>query len=56
MASRNLWHFPFHKKVHVQKQEGDNDCGLFALAYIESLCRGHEPRLIEYDQSYMRHA
>ena len=44
------------KKVHVQKQEGDNDCGLFALAYIESLCRGHEPGLIEYDQSHMRQA
>ena len=42
------------KRVHVNKQAGQNDCGLFILAYIESLCRNLEPGLIIYDQNSLR--
>jgi len=42
------------KKVNVVRQQGKNDCGLFCLAYIESLCKYLEPGILTYDQSYMR--
>ena len=44
------------KKIGVKKQEGENDCGLFALAYMESLCKNQEPGLLAYHQSGMRAA
>ena len=38
----------------VQRQEGINDCGLFALAYMYTLCSGNNPSLCAYTQSKMR--
>ncbi len=38
----------------VQRQEGFNDCGLFALAYMNTLCSGKNPSLCAYTQSKMR--
>ena len=29
--------------VDVQKQKGGSDCGLFALAFIASICNGQDP-------------
>ena len=52
--------FPQKKKIVINKiwmkhlQRGSNDCGLFALAYINSLCKGREPSLIQYNQDTMR--
>ena len=40
--------------VDVQKQEGGSDCGLFALAFIASICNGDDPTKLVYDQSSMR--
>ena len=34
----------------VQRQEGINDCGLFALAYMYTLCCGNNPSLCAYTQ------
>jgi hypothetical protein len=49
------------KKLHVihkvnmkYSQDGTNDCGLFALAYIESILNMKEPSLIKYNQGSMR--
>ena len=33
---------------------GDSDCGLFALAFITSICNGEDPVKQIYDQSAMR--
>ena len=42
-------------KVHIYyPQVGSNDCGLFALAYIKSICELQEPSLIKYDQNKLR--
>jgi Ulp1 family protease len=38
----------------VQRQEGFNDCGLFALAYMYTLCSGNNPSLYANTQSKMR--
>jgi len=35
-------------------QRGKNDCGLFALSYIESIVQLEDPSLIVYDQYMMR--
>lgn len=40
--------------INVQRQEGGNDCGLFAIAIATSLCFGHDPVGIKYTQSAMR--
>ena len=40
--------------VDVQEQKGANDCGLFALAYITSICNGQDPATFLYDQAAMR--
>ena len=40
--------------VDVQEQKGANDCGLFALAYITSICNGQDPATLLYDQAAMR--
>jgi hypothetical protein len=42
--------YVFKPKVFFP-QNNLNDCGLFALAYIKSLCEYQEPALIEFDQS-----
>ena len=42
------------EKVYMYyPQEGCNDCGLFVLAYVQSLCQAQEPSLVEYDQNSM---
>ena len=38
----------------VQRQEGVNDCGLFALAYMYTLVSGNDPSTYYYKQSQMR--
>ncbi len=40
--------------VDVQQQRESNDCGLFALAFITSLCCGVEPSTVIYQQNAMR--
>ena len=40
--------------VNVQKQRGGSDCGLFALAFITSVCNGEDPAKRLYDQAAMR--
>ena len=40
--------------VHVQRQRGGSDCGLFALAFITSVCNGEDPAKHLYDQAAMR--
>ena len=40
--------------VDMQQQEGDTDCGLFAIAAAVSLCQGNSPELIKWDQDAMR--
>lgn len=42
-----------HKKV-ASTQEGQNDCGLFALAYAAELARNEDPSSKIFDQSKMR--
>ncbi len=43
------------RHVNVQMQNGASDCGLFAIAFAVSLCRGKDPHVCSYDQSQMRH-
>ena len=40
--------------VNVQQQEGADDCGLFALAFITTICSGHDPSIRCYEQRAMR--
>ena len=40
--------------VGVQKQDGASDCGLFAIAFTTSICNGHDPTTLRYNQSAMR--
>ena len=40
--------------VDVQKQQGGNDCGLFAIAFATSICSRQSPATLSYDQSLMR--
>ena len=35
-------------------QEGSHDCGLFAVAYITSICNGPDPAVLLYKQNAMR--
>ena len=35
-------------------QEGSHDCGLFAVAYITSICNGQDPAVLLYKQNAMR--
>ena len=45
----------FHIRfVDVQAQSGGSDCGLFAIAFAEALCRGEDPHLLNLDQALMR--
>ena len=36
--------------IDVQMQDGSHDCGLFALAYITSICNGQDPAVLLYKQ------
>lgn len=38
----------------VQQQEGGDDCGLFALAFITTICNGRDPSMRRYQQMAMR--
>ena len=40
--------------ANVNKQSGDNDCGLFAATYITSIAHGQDPSSIVYNQGLMR--
>ena len=40
--------------VNVHKQEGGSDHGLFALAFVTSVCNGEDPAKRIYDQAAMR--
>ena len=42
------------ESVTIEKQNGSNDCGLFAIAIVTSLCFGHDPSTIKFDQTCMR--
>ena len=48
-----IYHMFFNNR-DVQRQEGFNDCGLFALAYMYTLCSVNNPSLCSYTQSKMR--
>ena len=37
-----------------QKQRGGTDCGVFAIAAATSICNGHDPSTLHYDQHAMR--
>ena len=50
----NLKKYIVYKAQMLTKQEGCNDCGLFSLAYVESLCKNIEPSLVKFDQKTMR--
>ena len=39
------------RKVDVQRQYGESDCGLFAIACAITLCEGRDPYLPTYIQS-----
>ena len=39
---------------NVQQQYGSSDCGLFALAFAQSLCAGDNPEEITYTQHKLR--
>ena len=38
----------------MQEQRGSSDCGLFALAFITSVCCGVDPASQTYSQKEMR--
>ena len=38
----------------VRRQEGFDDCGLFVLAYMLTLCSGQDPSCVTYKQKEMR--
>lgn len=40
--------------MNVIKQTGHQDCGLFAIAYLTSVCHGEDPTEIIYLQNEMR--
>ena len=39
---------------HVARQDGSNDCGLFAIAYATELAHGRDPAKVVYSQKEMR--
>ena len=43
-------------KIDVTQQQGHDDCGLFAIAFAQSLCEYAEPGCVEYVQASMRDA
>lgn len=40
--------------VDVKQQRGSSDCGLFALAFITSVCGGVDPAIHNYNQKAMQ--
>ena len=40
--------------LDVAEQSGGNDCGCFAIAFAEALCRGEDPSVLNFDQAKMR--
>lgn len=40
--------------IDVQSQKGSSACGLFALAFLVSICEGHDPAVKFYSQLEMR--
>ena len=52
--------YPIKDSIVVNKvnilfeQIGTNDCGLFAINYVDSICLKEEPSLIKYNQNTMR--
>lgn len=42
------------KWVNTEHQRGSADCGLFAIAYAEILCRGVQPETVVLNQPLMR--
>ncbi len=53
--------FPLETSVHIVHKVvmnypmiSVNDCGSFALSYVESICNNWEPSLMIYDQHIMR--
>ena len=38
----------------MQRQEGANDCGLFAIAVVTALLFGEDPSSLHFEQSCMR--
>lgn len=49
-----LSEYVIHHVKMSYPQVSTNDCGLFALAYVYSLCNSQEPSLLFYDQDSMR--
>ena len=41
-------------RLCVQQQSGTLDCGLFAIAFAVEICRGNNPREVEFVQAKMR--
>ena len=41
------------KIARVAKQSRENDCGLFAIAYLTHIANGLEPSLFVFDQAKM---
>ena len=40
--------------VDMHKQDGNNDCGIFSIAYSVALCLGEQPGSLLFDQQLMR--
>ena len=40
--------------LDVAEQSGSNDCGCYAIAFAEALCRGEDPTTLDFNQSAMR--
>jgi hypothetical protein len=40
--------------IHVQQQEGYNDCGLFAIAFAVAVCYDIDPATLTFQQTAMR--
>ena len=40
--------------VNMQVQQGESECGLFAIAIATALCHGQDPHQIEFAQGQMR--
>lgn len=45
---------PTIKVFLYQKQEGGNDCGLFAIAAATAIANGHDPSKMKFQQGSMR--
>ncbi len=46
---------PLEVRVHrVQQQQGITDCGLYAIAYTQSLASGKDPTKLNFKQDQMR--